>query len=111
MAHCEYCKQEIRLGPVAHRCAGRDAAAKEQAEARRSAAACSPDDLRVRDADATEIFVVDSHGQRYSGASFGNLKSAHSWIALQKNRDSLRVAMTAKFILENAEPIHGEKDA
>jgi hypothetical protein len=41
MAHCEYCKQEIRLGPVAHRCAGRDAAAKEQAEARRSAEAGS----------------------------------------------------------------------
>jgi len=41
MAHCEYCKQEIRLGPVVHRCAGRDAAAKEQPKARRSAAACS----------------------------------------------------------------------
>ncbi len=82
--------------------------ATEELIARRSAP-CSPDDLRVRDAVAVEIFVADSHGQRYSGASFGNLKSAYSWIALQKNRDSLRVALTAKFILENDEPIRGHK--
>jgi hypothetical protein len=70
-----------------------------------SAVDCSPYDLRVRDADATEIFIVDQYGQRYSGASFGNLKSAHSWVSLQKNGDSLRVAITAKFILENADVV------
>jgi hypothetical protein len=77
-------------------------AAEEKRNARRSAAACSPDDLRVGDADAVEIFVVDSDGERYATSSFANLKSALSWIALQPNRDSLRVAMTAVFILENA---------
>ena len=69
--------------------------------ARRSAAACSPDDLRVGDADAVEIFITDYSGQRYSGSNFTSIESARAWLTLQPNRDSLRVAMTAKFILEN----------
>ena len=54
MAHCEYCKQEIRLGPVVHRCAGRDAAAKEESEARQSAAACSVE-VDLTDAENTAL--------------------------------------------------------
>jgi hypothetical protein len=45
MAHCKYCKQDIRLGGEPHRCAEGDAAGNGERNARRSAAACSP--LRV----------------------------------------------------------------
>ena len=69
--------------------------------ARRSAAACSPDDLRVGDAFAVEVFIADSFGQRYSSSNFEDTESAAAWLTLQPNRDSLRVAITAKFILEN----------
>ena len=84
---------------------------KEGRNARRSAAACSPDDLRVRDADAVEVFVTDYEGQRYSGSNFANVESAKAWIALQPNRASLRVAMTAKFILENEKSEQPERSA
>lgn len=40
--HCKHCKQEIRLGPQKHRCTEGDAAAKEKADDRLDAAACSP---------------------------------------------------------------------
>jgi hypothetical protein len=41
MAHCKYCKQDIRLGGAPHRCAEGDAAANGERNARRSAADCS----------------------------------------------------------------------
>jgi hypothetical protein len=56
----------------------------------------------VKDADAVEIFITDYEGQRYSGSNFANIESARAWLTLQPNRASLRVAMTAKFILANA---------
>jgi len=70
--------------------------------ARRSAAACSPDDLRVCDAFAVEVFITDYSGQRYSGSNFADIESARAWLTLQPNRDSLRVAIAAKFLLENS---------
>jgi hypothetical protein len=64
-------------------------------------AICSPDDLRVRDAFAVEVFITDYSGQRFSVINFAGIESARAWLTLQHNRDSLRVAITAKFILQN----------
>ena len=59
------------------------------------------DDLRVRDADAVEVFIADCSGQRYSGSNFASIEAAREWLKLQPNRECLRVAVTAKFVLED----------
>jgi hypothetical protein len=52
MTHDDQC--ERKRGEALCRCAGRKITAKEEAEARRSAAACSPRDLAAR--IATDLF-------------------------------------------------------
>jgi hypothetical protein len=57
------------------------------------------------------VFIAEKTGQRYTGGNFTDIDSARAWLTLQPNRDSLRVAITAKFILENAEVSRGDGSA
>lgn len=82
-------------------CEAGNPVATEGLMARRSAATCSPEFLQVKDAFAVEVFVADYSGERYTGSNFLNVENARAWLQKQPNRDSLRVAIAAKFILEN----------